>query len=166
MADTFGGTPFDGHILYVNPDFLLPEVAWAFLSRFRLPDAPASFRTGTLTGKSRLKRRGEKTVAQVATWRVGFGNETWWATDADERPFAGSSTGKSRRKLAFTTDAATTLAAAIAERLGVDAASVTVDGDPTVRATVGKRARIAGVVRFGGATPGTLVVKLAGPLTP
>ena len=164
MAKTFGGSPFDGHILYVNDDFVLSEVAWSFLSRFRLPETPASFRTGTLTGTSRLKRRGQKTIAQDATWTVGFGNGTWWATDADERPFAGSATGKGRRKLVLTTDAATTLAASIAERLGLDAASVTVEGDPTLRATVGKRARVGGVVRFGGASRGTLTLKLAGRL--
>jgi polyhydroxybutyrate depolymerase len=165
-AATFGGSPFDGHILYVNDDFVLSEVAWAFLSRFRLPAKPAAFRTGKLTGTLRLRRRGERTSSKDATWTVGFGHDTWWATDADARPFAGASTGKSRRKLVFTTDAATSLAAAIAERLGVEAASVTVDGDPTLRATVGKRARVGGVVRFGGATSGTLTVKLAGRLTP
>lgn len=165
-AQTFGGSPFDGHVLYFNDDFVLAEVAWAFLSRFRLPDAPASFRTGTLTGKTRLKRHGEKPITQDATWAVGLGDDTWWATDGDERPFAGSGPAKGRRrKLVFTTDAATNLAAAIAERLGADPASVTFDGDPTLRATVGKRARVGGVVRFGGASPGTLTVKLAGALS-
>ena len=166
-ARTFGGSPIDGHVLYFNDDFVLAEVAWAFLSRFRLSDRPASFRTYALTGTTRLKRQGEKPVVQDATWTAGFGDDTWWATDGDERPFAGSEPGKGRRrKLVFTTDAATTLAAAIAERLGVDAESVTFDRDPTLRATLGKRARVAGIVRFGGASPGALAVKLAGRLTP
>jgi polyhydroxybutyrate depolymerase len=165
-ARSFGGTPIDGHVLYLNDDFVLAEVAWSFLSRFSLPDKRGTVRTGTLTGTTRLKRHGAPPVTQKTTWAAGFGDGTWWATDGDERPFAGSGPGKSRRrKLVFTTDAATSLAAAIAEQLGVDAASVTFDRDPTLHATLGKRARVAGVVRFGGTSPGTLVVKLAGRLT-
>jgi len=165
-ARSFGGTPIDGHVLYFNDDFVLAEVAWSFLSRFSLPDKKFTVRTGTLTGTTRLKRSGEKPVTQKTTWTAGFGDGTWWATDGDERPFAGSGRGKGqRRKLVFTTDAAASLAAAIAKQIGVDAASVTFDRDPTLHATVGKRARVAGVVRFGGASPGTLVVKLAGRLT-
>ena len=165
-ARSFGGTAIDGHVLYFNDDFVLAEVAWSFLSRFSLPDKRLTVRTGTLTGTTRLKRSGEKPVTQKTTWTAGFGDGTWWATDGDDRPFAGSGRGKGqRRKLVFTTDAAASLAAAIAEQLGVDAASVTFDRDPTLHATVGKRARVAGVVRFGGASPGTLVVKLAGRLT-
>ena len=49
-AETFGGAFFDGHILYLNDDFVLADVAWAFLSSFRLPDAPASFRTRFSSG--------------------------------------------------------------------------------------------------------------------
>jgi len=31
---------YGGHIVYLNPDFALAEVAWEFLSRFSLPTAP------------------------------------------------------------------------------------------------------------------------------
>lgn len=41
-ANSFGGQYFDGHILYLNPDYDLEIVAWDFLSRFRLtPPVPA-----------------------------------------------------------------------------------------------------------------------------
>ncbi len=41
-ANSFGGQYFDGHILYLNPDYNLSVVAWDFLSRFRLsPPVPA-----------------------------------------------------------------------------------------------------------------------------
>lgn len=36
-ADSFGGQPFDGHILYLNPDYDLAQVAWDFLSQFESP---------------------------------------------------------------------------------------------------------------------------------
>jgi polyhydroxybutyrate depolymerase len=32
--------PFAGHVLYINPDLVLAQVAWSFLSRFALPAAP------------------------------------------------------------------------------------------------------------------------------
>lgn len=40
-ADSFGGSFFDGHILYLNPDYVLAEVAWDFLSQFALEDPPS-----------------------------------------------------------------------------------------------------------------------------
>lgn len=41
-ANSFGGQYFDGHILYLNPDYDLELVAWDFLSQFRLtPPVPA-----------------------------------------------------------------------------------------------------------------------------
>jgi polyhydroxybutyrate depolymerase len=40
-ANSFGGQYFDGHILYLNPDYDLEIVAWNFLKRFRLtPPVP------------------------------------------------------------------------------------------------------------------------------
>src|SRR5262245_49736555 len=37
-AQAFPGQFFDGHILYLNPDLVLAEVAWKFLSQFTLPE--------------------------------------------------------------------------------------------------------------------------------
>jgi len=166
-AATFGGTFFDGHILYLNDDFVLAEVAWSFLSRFRLPDAPASFRRATLEGATRLKLRGRSVIAEDAVWQLGIGTGTWWATDAADHAFAGAARGKGRhRSLALSTDAATSLIAALAESAGVDPAMLTVDGDPKLRVTVGRRARLTGTVRVAGAVTGSFRLKLAGSLTP
>jgi polyhydroxybutyrate depolymerase len=161
-AQTFNGLPFDGHILYLNDDFVLAEVAWAFLSRFRLPDAPASFRTATVEGTSRLKLRGQAAITANVTWEVGVGAGTWWASDAADHAFAGTARGKGRRRtLVLTTDAATSLLDVIADGLGVDPSTLAIDGDPTLRATMGRRVRIAGTVKVGGTTTGTFRVKLA-----
>jgi polyhydroxybutyrate depolymerase len=162
-AATFGGLPIDGHILYLNDDFLLADVAWAFLSRFHLPDEPASFRTATVAGTTRLKVRGGSAITADATWELGVGTGTWWASDG-EHEFAGAARGKARRQtLIFSTDAATSLLDVIAAGLGVDASTLALDGDPTLHAAIGRRVRVAGTVRIGGASSGTFRVKLAGP---
>jgi polyhydroxybutyrate depolymerase len=67
-AATFGGSPFDGHILYVNDDFVLSEVAWAFsrasaCPRSRPRSAPArsparSVSSGAARRRARRTRRG------------------------------------------------------------------------------------------------------------
>ena len=164
-AETFGGAFFDGHILYLNDDFVLADVAWAFLSRFRLPDAPATFRTGTLDGTTRLKPRGQAATTTDAAWEVGVGTGTWWASDSAGNAFAGATRGKGRRRtLVFSTDAATSLLAVVAEGLGVDPATLAFDGDPTLRASIGRRARVTGTVKIGGASTAAFRVKLAGQL--
>jgi len=61
----------------------------------------------------------------------------------------------------FTSDAAASLVDAIAEQLGVEPETLALDGDPTLRATIGRRVRVTGAVRLAG---GSLRVKLAGPL--
>jgi polyhydroxybutyrate depolymerase len=164
-AQTFGGTSVDGHILYLNDDFVLAEVAWAFLSRFRLPAAPASFRSATVAGTTRLKLRGRPALTSDTSWEFGVGAGTWWANDATDHPFAGVALGKGRRRtLTFSTDAAMSLLAALAERLGVEPATLALDGHPQLRATLARRARVTGTVKLGGAKPGTFRVKLAGRL--
>ena len=163
-AATFGGTRIDGHVLYFNDDFVLADVAWTFLSRFQLPDAPASFRTGMLDGTTRLKPRGQAAITTDASWEVGIGTGTWWANAAGTA-FAGAARGKGRhRTLTFGTDATTTLLAVIGDSLGVDPATLALDGEPRLRATVGRRARIAGTVKLAGASTGSFRVKLAGRL--
>lgn len=39
-ADDFGGSFFDGHILYQNPDYNLAALAWNFMVQFTLPPPP------------------------------------------------------------------------------------------------------------------------------
>ena len=94
-----------------------------------------------------------------------MGAGTWWANDATHHPFAGVALGKGRRRtLTFSTDAAMSLLAALAERLGVEPAMLALDGHPQLRATLARRARVTGTVKLGGAKPGTFRVKLAGRL--
>ena len=45
-----------------------------------------------------------------------------------------------------------------------DPATLALDGEPRLRATVGRRARIAGTVKLAGASTGSFRVKLAGRL--
>ena len=40
-ADAFGGQFFDGHILYINPDYDVARLAWDFMAPFSLPAPPA-----------------------------------------------------------------------------------------------------------------------------
>lgn len=40
-AEAFPGTRFDGHILYLNDDYVLAQVAWDFMSQFMLPEDAA-----------------------------------------------------------------------------------------------------------------------------
>jgi polyhydroxybutyrate depolymerase len=165
-AATFGGSMIDGHILYLNDDFVLADVAWAFLSRFRLPTPPASFRTATVDGTTRLKRRGVPAITTSASWEIGLGADTWWARDDAGHELAGAARGKGhRRTLALSTDAATTLLSIIAERLGADPATISLMGALDLRATVSRRARIVGIFEVGGATAASFRVKVAGPLS-
>src|SRR5262245_11942873 len=52
-ARDFPGAFFSGHILYLNDDLNLAQVAWSFLSRFTLPRTPAP-RATFLRGTARL----------------------------------------------------------------------------------------------------------------
>jgi polyhydroxybutyrate depolymerase len=163
-AATFGGQYFDGHILYINDDFVLADVAWAFLSRFRLPDTPATFRRATLTGTTRAKLRGQAPITADASWEFALGSGTWWAEDGAGRPFAGAVRGKHRRVLGLANDG-TQLADLIAETLGT-APGITYNPDRLFRISLGRRrVRLTGTVTLlGPPASGTFRVKLAGRL--
>lgn len=47
--------PFAGHVLYVNPDLVLADVAWDFLSRFSLPSTPPPLPTRVGNAKLLVK---------------------------------------------------------------------------------------------------------------
>jgi polyhydroxybutyrate depolymerase len=102
-AATYGGSPIDGHILYFNPDFVLSEVAWSFLSRFTLP-ADATAAQATLTGRtlSRIKGRGRK--SHRTAWSLVLNDGTWSAVDADGDVLGGTwvPRGKGGRDLVLT----------------------------------------------------------------
>jgi polyhydroxybutyrate depolymerase len=162
-ARSFGGAFFDGHILYLNDDFVLAEVAWAFLSRFSLPEPAPSFVRGELAGTTRLARKGQSTIKADATWQVGVGAGTWWAMDAGDHAFAGSTKAKGkRRKLAFTSDSVSNLVALLATSLATTPENVVLDGEPQLTVALGRRLKLSGVIHLGGANAGTFRVKLAG----
>jgi polyhydroxybutyrate depolymerase len=95
-ARAFPGLFFDGHILFLNEDFDLAALIWAFVSRFRLEgtDAPAS---GTLAGKATLKLKGVGQAKQAVEWSLTLGHGTWWAADPDGNVFTGSHTARDRK---------------------------------------------------------------------
>jgi polyhydroxybutyrate depolymerase len=79
-ARAFPGSPISGHILYLNSDFNLAEVAWNFLSQFTLPVAgPAA--EGQLAGTERFKLRGTPNRTGKVRWTVRLGEGTWAADD-------------------------------------------------------------------------------------
>lgn len=121
-ARSFGGTPFDGHILYLNSDYNLAEVAWAFLSRFRLPTMLAG--TGTVKlGRARGTLEG-------LTWFVTLGNGTWAAEDTNRTSFTGTLVRRGRRKgvLTLADDSRPALFASLAGQVSpVVGGAVTVD---------------------------------------
>jgi len=90
VAASFGGTPIDGHIAYLNPDFDLAQVAWDFMSQFTLPDTalPAS---AALHGRTMLRvgAPGPRLKGELR-WTLKLAADTWTATDADGNAYTGS----------------------------------------------------------------------------
>jgi len=127
-AQAIPGSPISGHVLYLNPDFVLARVAWDFMSRFELPVTATPMRDSTLVGTDRLVL--VKTVvgagrpAQVWTMRVGQGT---WTASAAEGALTGSwhrVKGKKRTGIVSLTDSAIVqLEAALAARIAGSAAT-------------------------------------------
>ncbi|HJQ82987.1 MAG TPA: PHB depolymerase family esterase, partial [Candidatus Binatia bacterium] len=120
-ARSFGGSPIDGHVLYLNDDFVLADVAWSFLKQFTLPDARSPVR-GSVTGTSRLGRRGERPTKETVTWAVTFGDGTWVVEDAAAGTVYTGSARRLRRGrrvvLGLTADARTALLGVLAAKRG------------------------------------------------
>jgi polyhydroxybutyrate depolymerase len=119
-AASFGGSPFDGHILYINPDFKLAEVAWAFLSQFRLPPASPAVRA-VLTGPATLRMSRKGRLTGTLQWTTTLGDGTWAAEDGSGNAFSGPARGrrgaKRQLRLGLTGDARASLLAALAPQL-------------------------------------------------
>jgi polyhydroxybutyrate depolymerase len=167
-ARSFGGAYFDGHILYVNPDFDLPEVAWAFFSRFRLAEAGTP-QTLTLAGSDRLRLRGAGTDARSVTWSLTVGDGTWSATTGDGTLLAGSARRRRRGRgavLVPTSAARAELAAALRPRVaalaGADAEPAIASGGVLTLTTSARRARLTGTLHLQGATRATYRIDVAG----
>jgi polyhydroxybutyrate depolymerase len=81
---------FSGHILYLNPDFNLAQVAWNFLSQFTLP-AAGPVAEARLAGTERF-RLGSGTPNRhgKVEWTVRLGDGTWAAEDGTGMIISGS----------------------------------------------------------------------------
>jgi hypothetical protein len=151
-AISFGGTFFDGHILYLNPDVDAGAIAWAFLSRFRRVDAPVP-RQLTLEGRQRLPAGPGRLRGDPVAWQLTLGQGTWWATDSAGRTYAGSTLRSGGRDiLTLSEDALGTLIAALSERateLTGGPVTFTLAGGDSLRLRVGKKkARLAGRLKL------------------
>lgn len=169
-AESFGGSPFDGHILYANHHEIdLTQVIWDFVSRFTLPDPPAK---DVLSGAGLLRSGRTKGKTPIA-WTVTLGNDAWTAADGAGHVYAGTARrrGKSRTYALTPTDDARaalggTVGGALAA-LGAPSGAITIDPRDSLRLDTDKHGvpvRMKGVLRLlrDGAPAGRLTVKLKG----
>lgn len=167
-ARSFGGSFFDGHVLYLNDDFDLTQSIWDFLSRFTLPDPPAQAMVGG-TGLLRAARvKGKATLA----WNVTLGpGETWTAADGKGHVYDGTARrlGKSKSFALTPTDEARVALGAVmgAElvALGAPAGAYTIDPRDTLKLDtdkVGEPVRVKGTLRLlrDGVAAGRVTVKV------
>src|SRR5262245_16000800 len=126
-ANSFTGTRIEGHVVYLNTDFNLADVAWNFLSSFTLPDvtAPAD---SVLAGRDLARIDGKRQPRVQLRWNVHLGAGTWGGTAADGTALSGSWTPRRRShwvgEAELTTDSRAALSRALAARLGASAATV------------------------------------------
>src|SRR5262249_18574898 len=66
VAQAFPGSPISGHILYLQHDFVLANVAWQFMSQFTLPEDAAPLTNGQLSGPDRIKLTGTRGRGRLA----------------------------------------------------------------------------------------------------
>src|SRR5262245_25329146 len=126
-ANSFIGTRIEGHVVYLNADFNLADVAWNFFSSFTLPDvtAPAD---SVLAGRDLARIDGRRQPRVQLRWNVHLGAGTWGGTTADGTALSGSWTPRRRShwvgEAELTTDSRAALSRALAARLGASAATV------------------------------------------
>jgi polyhydroxybutyrate depolymerase len=143
-ARAFPGAAFDGHILYLNDDYNLAEVAWNFLSQFALPDEAAPATEGALAGPDKLKMgSGVPRSSRPAplSWSVRLGQGTWSATDSGGIAIAGSwrrakggkRTGTATLSAAGLEQLATLVEDRIAQRTGTTGLEVGLEATGPVR---------------------------------
>ena len=97
FADSFVGTPIEGHVVYFNNDFALADVAWQFLSSFTLPDVSPPAKS-MLAGREEAKIDGRRQPASRLRWSFRVGAGTWGATTATGTPLSGSWRPKRRNR--------------------------------------------------------------------
>jgi hypothetical protein len=150
-----------------NDDLTLADVAWKFLSRFRLP-AVTPVVTASVTGSDRLRLRGLPASVGSLGWHVPLGAGTWSAEADDHTPLAGSARRHGRRwVLSLTDDAHTSLLAAFAARASAAAGravTLTAPKPEHLRIVVDARGRVhlVGRVVVEDASGSSGVLKLRG----
>src|SRR5262249_21865147 len=121
FANSLVGTPIEGHVVYVNDDFVLADVAWQFLSSFTLPEVSPSAES-MLAGRTKAKIDGRRQPVSQVRWSFRVGAGTWGATTAAGTPLSGSWTPKRRNRRAGhvlpTTDSLAELSAPLAATAG------------------------------------------------
>src|SRR4029077_13271717 len=85
----FPGSSISGHILYLNPDFKLADVAWTFLSQFTLSD-PSKAVDVQLAGTARFRLHGVSSRPTKVQWAFRLGDGTWAGTDGTGTIVTGS----------------------------------------------------------------------------
>jgi len=88
-AQAFPGSSISGHILYLNPDFKLADVAWTFLSQFTLSD-PSKAVDVQLAGTARFRLHGVSSRPTKGQWAFRVGDGTWAGTDGTGTIVTGS----------------------------------------------------------------------------
>jgi hypothetical protein len=168
-ARSFGGTFFDGHIVYLNDDVDVAATAWAFLSRFRRPDVPAPL-VLALAGRQWLPTGPGRGAGDPIAWELTLAQGPWWATDGAGRTYAGSvRLHRGQKVLTLSDDALATLVAALSARAseltGTPVTFVHAGGD-RLRLRVGRRtARLRGSLKLdAGAGPRRYRLDLRGPV--
>ena len=166
-ARAFPGTSFDGHLLYLNDDYVLAEVAWDFLSQFRLPETVAAPREATVRGTAtaRLRAAGERDRPVPLEWRVRLGQRTWTAEDPrTKQALTGSWTARGRTgTLRLATAAMPLVETMVGDALG--GTGLEVDGPLALRIRLSRAGRPVVLrgrwrIRSGGRAVGTYTIRL------
>jgi polyhydroxybutyrate depolymerase len=163
-AASFGGSPFDGHVLYFNSDLDLAQTVWNFLSRFTLPEPPAQ---AVLSGNG-LVRSKPAHGKMALRWNVVLGSDTWTAADGEGHVFGGTAQRKGKSKtfaLTPSDDARIELAEVVSAALGAATGEVSIDARDTLRVytdKTGTPVRMKGTLRLhrGNASAGRITVKV------
>jgi polyhydroxybutyrate depolymerase len=170
VAQAFPGLPIDGHVLYLNDQIVVAEEAWRFLSRFRLPTAPAPA-PATLTGTARLRFGNRKGAPEPVTWTASVGAGTWSAIIGDGATLTGSVRDQKRARTVALTPSTVSwevleadVTARIESLTGTTGWQITLDPASPLRITLDRQGvprALRGTLRIRrGDAPGATVGKL------
>jgi polyhydroxybutyrate depolymerase len=167
-AASFGGAFFDGHILYINADYNLAELVWAFLKDFFRPAVSPPL-VAVVSGPATLAVPGRGRLTETLGWTVTLGDGTWAATDGAGGSYSGSALrreGRERQRiLGLTGDSEVELLAALGRKTAELAGVTTVGLAAPVHLVAGvglrgARVKLSGrLLLAGDAADGPLTVR-------